>query len=181
MELPKFRSRVAAAGFEPRTTRSAIQLSNPLGHDDDTGHRWMTDEGRDDTGNTGNSVSYKDTMRLTTHCFFQPLVFSSSIFRKPLRDTTGLTLISSTRGAYRASFSSYTPSPDLMLSDDCDLFCSRDGDLRTITTSIEDILLCKERKIPKIRDYYGSGWVSPGLTWNFFLLANRPKIVLNQC
>ena len=28
--------------------------------------------------------------------------------------------------------------------------------------------LCKENKIPKIRNYYGSGWVGPGLTRNFF-------------
>ena len=28
--------------------------------------------------------------------------------------------------------------------------------------------LCKENKIAKIRDYYGSGWVGPGLTRNFF-------------
>ena len=38
--------------------------------------------------------------------------------------------------------------------------------------------LCKEKTIPKIRDYYGSGWVGPGLTRIFFL--NRPKIALNQ-
>ena len=40
----------------------------------------------------------------------------------------------------------------------------------------------KKRKIPKIRDYYGSGWVGPGLTRNFFLLGksaqNSPKPVL---
>ena len=32
---------------------------------------------------------------------------------------------------------------------------------------------------PKIRNYYGSGWVGPGLTRNLFL-ENRPKIALNQ-
>ena len=37
-----------------------------------------------------------------------------------------------------------------------------------------------KKKIQKIRDYYGSGWVGPGLTRNFFL-ENRPKIALNQC
>ena len=31
-ELPKFRSEVAASGFEPRTTRSPVQRSTPLGH-----------------------------------------------------------------------------------------------------------------------------------------------------
>ena len=31
-KLPKFRSEVAAAGFESRTTRSQVQLYNPLGH-----------------------------------------------------------------------------------------------------------------------------------------------------
>ena len=36
-----------------------------------------------------------------------------------------------------------------------------------------------KKKIPKIREYYG--WVGPGLTWNFFLLENRPKIPLKQC
>ena len=37
--------------------------------------------------------------------------------------------------------------------------------------------LCKEKEIPKIRDYYGSGWVGSGLTQFFF---NHPKIPLNQ-
>ena len=36
----------------------------------------------------------------------------------------------------------------------------------------------KKKKFKKIRDYYGSGWVGPGLTRIFFL--NRPKIALNQ-
>ena len=41
--------------------------------------------------------------------------------------------------------------------------------------------LCKEIFSPKIRHYYGSGRVGPGLTRNFvFVLENRPKIVLNQ-
>ena len=31
-ESPKFRSEVFAAGFEPRTTQSPVQCSNPLGH-----------------------------------------------------------------------------------------------------------------------------------------------------
>ena len=39
---------------------------------------------------------------------------------------------------------------------------------------------CKEFFSPKIRDYYGSGWVGPGVTRNF-LLENRPKISLKQC
>ena len=38
----------------------------------------------------------------------------------------------------------------------------------------------QRKKIQKIRDYYGSGWVGPGLTRNFCLLENRPKIALNQ-
>ena len=38
--------------------------------------------------------------------------------------------------------------------------------------------LCKEKKNPKILDYYGSGWVGPGLTRIFFL--NHPKIANNQ-
>ena len=41
----------------------------------------------------------------------------------------------------------------------------------------------KKEKIPKIRDYYGSGWVDPGLTRNCFLVVgkssqNIPKPVL---
>ena len=39
--------------------------------------------------------------------------------------------------------------------------------------------LCKEKN-PKIRDYYGSGWVGPGLTRNFVCVENHPKIALNQ-
>ena len=31
-ELPKFQTEVAAAGLEPRITRSPVQRSNPLGH-----------------------------------------------------------------------------------------------------------------------------------------------------
>ena len=38
--------------------------------------------------------------------------------------------------------------------------------------------ICKEKQIPKIRDYYGSGWVGPGLTRNFVCVENRPKIRL---
>ena len=38
--------------------------------------------------------------------------------------------------------------------------------------------LCKDFFSPKIRDYYGSGWVGPGLTRIFW--ENRPKIALNQ-
>ena len=38
--------------------------------------------------------------------------------------------------------------------------------------------LCKENKIQKIRDYYGSGWEGPGLS--DFFVENRPKIALNQ-
>ena len=40
--------------------------------------------------------------------------------------------------------------------------------------------LCKDKNIPKIRDYYGSGWVGPGLTRILFV-ENRPKIAINQC
>ena len=38
------------------------------------------------------------------------------------------------------------------------------------------------KKIPKIRDYYGSGWVGPGLTRDFlfFILENHSNIALNQ-
>ena len=32
----------------------------------------------------------------------------------------------------------------------------------------------------KIRDYYGSGWVGPGLTRNFFG-QDLPKSALNEC
>ena len=32
MELPRFRSEVVTARFEPRTTRSPVQRSTPLGH-----------------------------------------------------------------------------------------------------------------------------------------------------
>ena len=40
--------------------------------------------------------------------------------------------------------------------------------------------LCKEKN-PIIRDYYGSGWVGPGLTRIFVVGGNGPKIALNQC
>ena len=36
-----------------------------------------------------------------------------------------------------------------------------------------------KKKIPKIQDYYGSGWVGPGLTRNLFL-ENHPETALNQ-
>ena len=49
--------------------------------------------------------------------------------------------------------------------------------LRMLIEEVNDKGLCKERKIPKIRDYYGSGWVGLGLT-RFFFLENRPKITL---
>ena len=39
--------------------------------------------------------------------------------------------------------------------------------------------LCKERKCPNIRDFYGSGWLGPGLT-RIFVWKYRPKIALNQ-
>ena len=35
-----------------------------------------------------------------------------------------------------------------------------------------------KKKIQKIRDYYGSGWVGPG--HSDFFLEGRPKIALNQ-
>ena len=38
----------------------------------------------------------------------------------------------------------------------------------------------QRKQIPKIRDYYGSGWVGLGLT-RIFCLENRPKIALNHC
>ena len=39
----------------------------------------------------------------------------------------------------------------------------------------------QRKKIPKIRDYYGSGWVvGPGLTRIFFFWENRPKIPQND-
>ena len=37
---------------------------------------------------------------------------------------------------------------------------------------------CKDFFSPKVRVYYGSGWVGSGLTLIF--LENRPKIALNQ-
>ena len=37
-----------------------------------------------------------------------------------------------------------------------------------------------KKKIPKIRDYYGSGWVGTDLS-DFVVVENRPKIALNQC
>ncbi len=37
-----------------------------------------------------------------------------------------------------------------------------------------------KKTIPKIRDYYGSGWVGPGLTRNFVCVENHPKTALNQ-
>ena len=42
---------------------------------------------------------------------------------------------------------------------------------------------CAKKKNQKIRDYYGSRWVGPGLTRILLLLENRPnhpKIPLNQ-
>ena len=36
-------------------------------------------------------------------------------------------------------------------------------------------------KNPKIRDYYGSGWVGLSLSEFCFFMENRPKIALNQC
>ena len=52
--------------------------------------------------------------------------------------------------------------------------------------SSQIVLNCKQTKglgkeffFPKIRDYYGSGWVGPGLTRNFFG-GNHPKVTLNQ-
>ena len=39
--------------------------------------------------------------------------------------------------------------------------------------------ICKEIFFSKNRDYYGSGWVGPGLTLHFFF-ENPPKIALNQ-
>ena len=47
-------------------------------------------------------------------------------------------------------------------------------------TSMRNKGLCKEFFSPKIRDYYGSGWVGPGPTGNFLCVENRPKIALNQ-
>ena len=35
--------------------------------------------------------------------------------------------------------------------------------------------LCKEKQIPKIRVYYGSGWVGPGLTRKLLLWKIIPK------
>ena len=35
--------------------------------------------------------------------------------------------------------------------------------------------LCKEKKIPKIRVYYGSGWVGPGLTRNFLFVEKSSQ------
>ena len=45
-----------------------------------------------------------------------------------------------------------------------------------------DILLGAVQRIfsPKIRDYYGSGRESPGVTLHFFFLENHAKIALNQ-
>ena len=37
-----------------------------------------------------------------------------------------------------------------------------------------------KKTIQKIRDYYGSGWVGPGLTRNFVCVENHPKTALNQ-
>ena len=44
-----------------------------------------------------------------------------------------------------------------------------------------DLRAMQRKKIQKIRDYYGSGWVGPGLTQNFFFFKssqNSPKPVL---
>ena len=37
-----------------------------------------------------------------------------------------------------------------------------------------------KKKIPKIRDYYGSWWVGPGLTRNLFFLGKSSQNALNQ-
>ena len=69
-----------------------------------------------------NSGSLKK--QLTTHRLTHPLVFSSRKWRYPLRDTTGLTRISSTSGRYSATFwsSSIWPPAGIILRppDSCD-------------------------------------------------------------
>ena len=58
---------------------------------------------------------------------------------------------------------------DRLNRDSCHVFSSVKG-------------LCKENKIPKIRDYYGrggGGWVQVSLRI-FFFFENHPKIALNQ-
>ena len=35
--------------------------------------------------------------------------------------------------------------------------------------------LCKEKHFPKIQDYYGSGWVGPGLTRNFVFVGKSSQ------
>ena len=58
-------------------------------------------------------------------------------------------------------------------------FCSATfyNDPPMITHAVAQELGPQEvNQIPKIRDYYGSGWVGPGLTWIFvFVLENHPK------
>ena len=55
-----------------------------------------------------------------------------------------------------------------------DVSCAKDR------ISFKPLGAVQRKNIPKIRDYYGSGWVGPGLTWNFLFFENHPKVPLNQ-
>ena len=41
------------------------------------------------------------------------------------------------------------------------------GVIANVDIHVGNKALCNEKQIPKIRVYYGSGWVGPGLTRNF--------------
>ena len=45
----------------------------------------------------------------------------------------------------------------------------------SLTSMIPAKRLCKENKIPKIRDYYGSGWVGQGLTRIFLVFGKSSQ------
>ena len=48
------------------------------------------------------------------------------------------------------------------------------------TRWVETMSILQRIFFPKIRDYYGSGWVDGSRSHSFFLIENRPKIALNQ-
>ena len=50
--------------------------------------------------------------------------------------------------------------------------------LSSVVQCIRSLGALQRKIIPKIRDYYGSGWVGPGVILNFFFLENSPKPVL---
>ena len=70
-----------------------------------------------------------------------------------------------------ACYISYNPSNCILAAKKCPLtetFHNYMNIFNVVSMMWLDKGLCKERKIPKIRVYYGSGWVGPCLTLIFF-------------